>query len=276
MKMNQLSIHKDTIQLVGQVDYLGVPYDKILDGSVGVLPKDYDGWFPFMRFCYSVGDLAIVSGIFEALKTKYPKIKIAWPSNNYINEKFGPEILKQWNYSENMTWVDNIHTIMNNNPHIDYIFNKGEFETIFTDHQRSYTKLIHDGEGIRSTDEPLAEQILRRFGFNDTDIKSIDSKPKVYFTQSEIDKCENIIKEHIGSYDYGCLLFSARIDKYRGRWDKDYLLYPDAEKYSNHKVFYYSQFDLKGTKWEEFFPESINFSDLGLSIREQIYIKGKE
>ena len=272
--MHQWTIENDKIQFVKEVDYLGYPYEQIKNGKVATLPKDFDGWFPFMRMCYSLGDLAIVSGIFEALKTKYPKIQIAWPTNEYIEELLG-DYLKSWNYSEDMTWKENVFTILHNNPHIDYFFEKGEFDTVFTDHERSYTGLVHDGVMIRSCDEPLAEQILRRFGFTDEDIKNIDSKPKVYFTQEEIDKCENLIEKYVGSHDYGCLLFSARVEKYRGRWKEDHLLYPHVEKYKNSKVFYYSQFDLKGTEWENIFPESYDFTKLGLSLREQIYLKQK-
>ena len=273
--MRQWVIKNDQLHDVGEVPYLGIPYDQIKNGKVGTLPDNYDGWFPFMRMCFSIGDLAITSGIFEALKTKYPKIKIAIPNMEYVEHIFGKGWTDRWNYSSEVTGGGNVDIIMANNPHIDKIFSVGEFDMVFTDHDRSYTNLVHDGDMIRSCDEPLAEQILRRFGFTDEDLKKIDSKPKIYFTQEEINKCESIINKYIGNSEYGCLLFSARVQKYRGRWEKDYLLYPDAKKYSNHKIFYYSQFDLKGTKWEEFFPESINFSDLGLTIREQIYIKRK-
>jgi len=271
--MRQWTIKNDAIIDLGEVEYLGYPYEQIKNGKVETLPKDYDGWFPFMRMCYSVGDLAIISGVFEALKKKYPKIKIAWPTNDYIEEILGKGFVSRWDFNPQNTAINNIQTILGNNPHIDYFFNKGEFDTVFTDHERSYTKLIHDGEMIRSCDEPLAEQILRRFGFNDDDIKTIDSRPKVYFTDEEIEKCEKIIEEHIGSYDYGCLLFAGRLERFKGRWENDNLLFKDASKYKNSKIFYYSQFDLTNTEWEKLFPESINFEDLGLNVREQIYIK---
>ena len=256
-----------------EVPYLGVPFEKIKSGEVSTLPEDYDGWFPFMRLCYSIGDLAITSGVFEALKVKYPKIKIAWPSNEYIEHILGPGFVSRWDYNEEVTAMSNINTIMANNPHIDMIFNVGDFDMIFTDHDRSYTHLVHDGETIRSADEPLAEQILRRFGFTDDDIKNIDSRPKVYFSQEEIDKCESIIKEHIGGYDYGCLLFAGRLERFKGRWENDYLLFDDAKRFEGLPVFAYSQYDLKNTEWDEFFPNIIDFTELGLSIREQIYIK---
>jgi hypothetical protein len=172
--MRQWTVINDSIYDLGEVPYLGVPYEKIENGKVEVLPKDYDGWFPFLRMCYSIGDLAITSGIFEALKVKYPKIKIAWPTNNYIDQVLGD--ISRWDYSNKVTAKSNIETIMGNNPYIDKFFDVGEFDRIFIDHDRSYTSLIHDGEMIRSCDEPLAEQILRRFGFDNNDIKNIDSR----------------------------------------------------------------------------------------------------
>ena len=271
--MRQWTVIKDQIYDLGEVPYLGVPYNKIENGEVGVLPKDYDGWFPFLRMCYSIGDLAIVSGVFEALKTKYPKIKIAWPSSDTIKHIVGD--ISHWDYSSTSTAESNIQTIMGNNPHIDKIFDVGEFDRIFTDHDRSYTSLINDGEMIRSCDEPLAEQILRRFGFTNDDIKNIDSRPKIYFTDEEVSKCENIIQEYIGNHEYGCLLFAGRLERFRGRWENDYLLFEDAKRFQNLPVFVYTQYELENTEWDKFFPNRIDFTKLGLTIREQIYIKQK-
>ena len=126
--MHQWVIRNDQIGKVSEVSYLGVPYESIVNGEVETLPSDYDGWFPFMRMCYSIGDLAITSGIFEALKTKYPKIKIAWPTNNYINHIMGDGFISRWDYSPEVTALSNISTIMSNNPHIDYFFDVGDFD----------------------------------------------------------------------------------------------------------------------------------------------------
>jgi hypothetical protein len=271
--MRQWSIVNDRLIDLGEVPYLGVPYDLINIGKVETLPVDYDGWFPFMRMCYSIGDLAITSGIFEALKTKYPKIKIAWPSNDYIEHIFGKGFISRWDYNDEVTAMTNIQTIMSNNPYIDKVFEVGEFDMVFCDHDRSYTSLIHDGDMIRSCDEPMAEQILRRFGFTDDDIKSIDSRPKLYFTNDEIEKCESIIKTYIGSYNYGCLLFAGRLERFKGRWENDYLLFEDAKRFQNTSVFCYTQYELENTEWAEFFPNRIDFTKLELTIREQIYIK---
>lgn len=272
--MIQWVIRNDKLYNLGkEVPYLGIDYTNIVNGKVGTLPENFDGWFPFMRMCYSIGDLAITSGIFEALKTKYPKIKIAWPSIEYIEHIFGKGFISRWDYSKDVTAKTNIDTIMANNPYIDKIFNVGDFDIVFTDHDRSYTSLIHDGEMIRSCDEPLAEQILRRFGFSDKDIETIDSRPKLYFTEEEIKKCNSIIKEYAIDGEYGCLLFAGRLEQFKGRWESDYLLFNDANRFKGIPVFVYSQYDLNNTEWDKYFPTRIDFTKLGLTIREQIYIK---
>lgn len=274
--MQQWVIRNDKISSLGEVEYLGVPYDSIQSGKVGTLPEDYDGWFPFMRMCYSIGDLGITSGIFEALKQKYPNIKIAFASKDYTEHIFGTGWMDQWNYNTQNTGATNVDLVMANNPFIDKTIEPGEFSVVFSDHDRSYTKLIHDGEKIRSCDEPLVEQILRRFGFTDDDFKTIDASPRLYFTPEEVNKCDNIIKEHIGSNDYGCLLLASRLEHLKGRvWEGEEHLFPYLKKYKNKPVFYYAEYNLKGTKWDEFFPNRIDFTELGLNIREQIYIKRK-
>ena len=271
--MRQWSIVNDKLIDLGEVPYLGVPYDLIKSGKVETLPVDYDGWFPFMRFCYSFGDLGIVSGLFEALKKKYPKIKIAIPSNEYVENMFGM-VLNQWSYDTKSSSLKNIDLVWGNNPHIDYRFNVGDFDIIFTDHDRSYTELVHDGDMIRSCDEPLVEQILRRFGFTNDDILNIDSKPKLYFTKEEVERNDTFIKSIVGDSKYGCLLFASRLEAYKGRWD-DSSLFPIAKHYNGYPVFYFSEFELNHTEWGDYFPNAYDFSKYNLSIRDQIYIKRK-
>lgn len=272
--MRQWSIKNDKVVDYGEVPYLGIPYDLIKSGKVTTLPVDYDGWFPFMRFCYSLGDLGIISGLFEALKTKYPNIKIAFPSLDYVKHILGSQI-NQWNYSVHTSVEGNINAIFRNNPHIDTFFNLGNFTNIFTDHDRSYTSLIHDGVMLRSCDEPLVEQILRRFGFTDDDIKTIDSKPKLYFSQKEEDTTNQLIHQIVGEKEYGALLFASRLEWAKGRWKNDYMLFEAAEKFKDMPVFYFSEFNLQGTEWDKYFPERYNFADLQLDVRQQIYIKRK-
>ncbi len=272
--MRQWFIINDQIIDAGvNVDYLGVHKNNLKNINDVLLPENYDGWFPFMGMCYSIGDLGIRSGIFEALKKKYPKIKIALPTKEYVKQMI-PGV-NNWSYQGENKALDNKDIIHKNNPYIDKFFSKGEFTRIFTDHDRCYSSLIHDGEMVRSCDEPLAEQILRRFGFTDEDLENIDSRPKLYFDQEEIDKCEDIINKHFGDKPYGCLLFASRIESLKGRWDYDHYLIKETKEYHNKPVFYFSEFDINTTEWGKCFPNSIDFSELGLSLREQVYIKSK-
>lgn len=271
--MLQFIVKNDIVYSIGEVDYIGIPYKAIQNKQVDTLPKNYDGWFPFMRMCYSIGDLGIISGIFEALKQKYPNIKIAWPSNEYIKHVIGENALSDWGYGGKTFWYDNIEAVITNNPYIDKIFNLGEFDTIFTDHDRSYTGLVYDGEEIRSCDEPLAEQILRRFGFTDDDFKTIDVSPKLYFTPEEVEEGEAIIKKYVGDSPYGCLLLSSRFKK--TPWVGEKYLFPEIEQYKNLPLFYYSENSIENTQWAKYFPTHINFAETKLTLRQQMYVKYK-
>ena len=251
--MVQQRIIKDRIVSDGiQRDRLGYPLSEIKP----VFPEDYDGWFPFTRLCFSFGDWAVISGLPGALKSKYPKLKFALPSKNYLKTTVG-NVIGQWGYGSNDP-LDYIDYIFKNNPHIDYRFEVGDFDSIFTDHERAYT----DDLNI-----PLVEQILLRFGFTQEELKNIDSRPNLFFDQDEIPNPE--FKK-----EYGCLLFATRIDKLKGKWDDKYLL-EEARKYKDTPVYYYSEFELKDTEWDELFPIRYNFADRNLNLRQQMVIKSR-
>ena len=267
-------IINDKVVVMDEVHYLLFSKEDKEKHSVPGLSDDYDGWFPFLRMCHTIGDYAITSGIFEALKTKHPKIQIALPTDEYLLKFFGEAGLEYYSSGTN-NGLQNFHIVNANNPHIDYYYNFGEFENIFTDHERCYTSLVKRPNGdIRSCDEPLAEQILRRFGFTEEELKTIDSRPKLYFSNEEKEKGDAFIKSHMGNSEYGCLLFSARIEEYRNEWQYDTELFNASEQYSDYPVFYYSNaFDLETTKWKKRFNTAIDFSKTDLTIREQLYVK---
>ena len=75
---------------------------------------------------------------------------------------------------------------MKDNPYIDYRFSPKEFSIVYNDHFRSYDKLIEEDGVIISDEEPLTEQMLKRFGFTDDDLSEIDLRPKLYFSDDEI------------------------------------------------------------------------------------------
>jgi hypothetical protein len=249
--MLQFKLYKDKIYNSGEVEKLGIAVEKLLPEYT--LPKDYSGWFPFTRLCFSLGDWAIISGLPEALKIKYPKIKIALPSNEYLTKIF--DNLDTWSYGNNNP-LDYLDIIFKNNPYIDYRFNPGDFDIIYTDHDRAYTNDINI---------PLAEQILLRFGFSQDEVNNVDCRPNLFFDRDEIPNPD--IKD-----EYGCLLFASRIDKLKGRWD-DKNLIKEARKYKDIPVYYYSEFDLKDTEWDELFP--IRYDLSRLNLREQLVIKSR-
>jgi hypothetical protein len=269
--MRQWRVYNDSVVDFGEVPYLGVS----AKDNQSLLPENYNGWFPFMRFCFSLGDFGVISGMFEALKQKYPAIKIALPTYEYYNTVV-PQLFSPFELGDKVNVKTNYSTIMANNPYIDMYFNKGDFDMVFTDHDRSYLELhLENGINLTCKEEPLVEQILRRFGFTETDLTTIDSTPKLYFTQEEVEKNNTFTYNVIGDRDYGCLLFASRNLRFKGRWEKDYLLFEAAKKFAGMPVFYFAEFDIHTTEWGKYFPEAYNFAEYNLSIREQIYIKRK-
>lgn len=257
--MRQWSLVNDRIVDAGiDVPHLGVPYQHILEGKVDVLPNDYDGLFPFTRMCNSIGDWGIISGIFEAMKTKYPKIKLGVPSEDYLNTVLSPMNFKTWNYNKDWDTSHNLELIIKNNPYIDFRFNKEQFDIVYTDHDRAYDEI----------EEPLAEQIVKRFGFTNDDLSKIDLRPKMYFTDEEINISKHIVSENNMDWgDYGCLLLASRVDEYKSQWKGDDVVIPYIEKYKNTKVFCYSGWEVDGTFWNELFPNRTKFDDIPMRIQ---------
>lgn len=270
--MIQFKIIDDRLYHFGEVEYLGIPAKDLTKQNTP--PENWSGYFPFMRMCYSLGDLAIVSSLPEAFSIKYPNLKFVIPTNEYVARMMGPE-LERWSTEGGATNAfKNVFDIFQNNPYLYGMFETGQFKEVFTDHDRSCTGLIHDGEMIRSVDEPLAEQIARRFGFTEEDVQKIDLRPKLYFSEEEKNAGNKLIDTHVGTAEFGCLLFSSRLDKFNTKWDTTDLLLSELEPYRNLPVFIYSTIGIEhDTKWKTFFSEYIDFKKLGLSIREQLYIK---
>ena len=124
--MLQFRIQNDQVINSGEVDKLGIPLNEVNT----VFPNDlYDGWFPFTRLCFSLGDWAVISGLPQALKSKFPHLKFALPSRNYLEQIFGNAI-GQWKYGDNNP-LDYIDYIFKNNPYIYHRFEPGDFDVIF-------------------------------------------------------------------------------------------------------------------------------------------------
>ena len=267
-------IDDEIIDNRGDIAMVGIPYQKILDGEFDILPENYDGWFPFTRLCNSIGDWGIISGIFSAMKEKYPNIKIAIPNTEYLTTTLTDFNFEGWNYNSDWSIEHNMELIFKNNPNIDYRFSAGEFNTVFTDHQRAYDNLINLNGVIVSDEEPLAEQIVKKYGFTNKDLSKMDLRPKLYFTDDEIQNAKSIVKEYGFDWDnYGCLLLASRLDGHRERWDGDDAIIPYIDKYKNTPVFCYSGWEVNGTFWGDFFPNRVDFSKENIPLRTQLCLK---
>lgn len=250
-------IKDDSWIKVGETPRLGWHADHSTDNEIQIDPN---GYFPFTRACFSMGDWGIISALPQLLQSKYPNLTISIPSKEWLEARAGSGT---WGY-QGMNAVDNVDLIFANNPYIDHRFNLGDYTTIITDHHRCY----------KYETEPLVEQLLRAWGFTEEEIWQLDTRPQLYFSDEEKQIGDEIIGKYIGSQYYGCTLFAARIEKYNTRWTYD--IERGLENWmfnvNQFPVFSYSTMPIDD--WKAKFPEWIDFKDIPLaSIRVQMYIK---
>lgn len=233
--------------------------------------------FPFTRLCFSIGDWALVSALPEIFSLKYPHIDFELPSKEYLQDIFSPLGLNNWKYGT-LDPVDNIDVIFKNNPFVKRRFNVGEFKAVTTDHDRIYRSNI--------SNEPLIEQILRKFGFNVDEIQAFDSTPKLYFSDDEIRLGESIIERYCADNQFGSMLFATRRpDAFDGCVLTDNILQAMHDIKDNHPdvkyIFYYTDKHFQQTNHSIMNSaifnniEFINFDDIPecSDLRMQLYIK---
>ena len=75
---------------------------------------------------------------------------------------------------------------------------------------------IYDEE---NTDIPLVEQMLKFWQFTEDEMK--DSQPEIYWTDEEKYYGDAIIKEYVGSQEFGSLLVSDRFGAQKGEYDEE-------------------------------------------------------
>lgn len=265
--MRQWSIENERIYDKGvEVSRLGL-YKK--DVEFPQFQRDQSFTFAFTPTSHSLGDWGVLSSLPKYIKKLYPNSTIVVPNPTLCYKIFQPLFDSgEWSSITKKPWETG-QMMWQNNPYIDHWLSPGEWEyEIYTDHYRVWSYKDN-------FNEPLIEQILRAFGAKDEEITQWDTRPKLYFSKEEKEECDEIIKHHIGNNLYGCLLFSGRVEKYMGRWEFDSVLFDDAQEFLDMPIFYYAQFDLDETEWGNMFKNKINFKDLGLTLRQQLYIKQK-
>ena len=216
--------YNNTLYPLSKVDKLGFPPE-----NPSYIPDEYLKLqnFIILRTCHGLGDWGIISAFPRKLKEKYPKCKVWIPSPKLLKEMFG-ELEKNW-----ASWSDPfqvVHTIFNNNPHIDGFIDSFEGDA-FNDHYRIYNK---------ETKIPLLEQILKFWQFEEYN----NIEPEIYFTDKEINLSKKIINEHCNG-KFGTLLISNR---YKGEGKE--LIQQKLDEY-NLPIFYWTPTPDSGFKFKK-------------------------
>jgi hypothetical protein len=212
--------------------------------------------FIVFRTCHSIGDWGIISAMPKLLKQKYPDCKIYVPSSKLISKIFGG--FNNWNHWNNP--FENAELVFKNNPYVDEFIDDIEDE-VFHDHYRIYD--------LNNIEVPLIIQMLKFWQFTDEEIQ--DYLPELYFSPEEI-KIGNKIIETYTKREFGTLLLTNTVKEYYSD-DINNLLLKELEQYKDLIFFYYGSKDIKDTIFNS--TKCINFKDLNIPIRIQLYIKTK-
>jgi hypothetical protein len=212
--------------------------------------------FIIFRTCHSIGDWGIISAFPRLLKQKYPDCKVYIPSAKLISEIFNG--FGNWNHWNNP--FENASLVFKNNPYVDEFIDNINDE-VFHDHYRIYD--------LNNIETPLITQMLRFWQF--TEEESQDYLPELYFSPEEI-KIGNDIIEKYTTGEFGTLLLTNTIKEYYSD-DVNNLLLNEIQPYTDLTFFYYGSKPISDTIFNKI--KYVNFKDLGLHIRIQLYIKTK-
>jgi hypothetical protein len=212
--------------------------------------------FIIFRTCHSIGDWGIISAMPKLLKQKYPDCKVYVPSTKLISKVFGG--FNNWNHWNNP--FENAELVFKNNPYIDGFIDDINDE-VFHDHYRIYD--------LNNIEVPLIIQMLKFWQFTDEETK--DYLPELYFPTEEINIGNQIIETYTNG-EYGTLLLTNTVKEYYSD-DINSLLLKELQQYKDLTFFYYGSKDIKDTIFNSI--KSINFKDLNIPIRIQLYIKTK-
>jgi len=212
--------------------------------------------FIVFRTCHSIGDWGVISAMPKLLKQKYPDCKVYVPSSKLVSKIFGG--FNNWNHWNNP--FGNAELVFKNNPYVDEFIDDIDDE-VFHDHYRIYD--------LNNIEVPLIIQMLRFWQFTDEEIQ--DYLPELYFSTEEINIGDQIIETYTNG-EHGTLLLTNTVKEYYPD-DINNLLLKELEHYKDLTFFYYSSKDIKDTVFNS--TKCINFKDLNIPIRIQLYIKTK-
>tara|TARA_R110002153_G_scaffold125554_1_gene272638 strand:- start:2526 stop:3419 length:894 start_codon:yes stop_codon:yes gene_type:complete len=241
---------------LGEVPKLGFPTE-----DPSFIPDDYieKGEFLIMRLCNGLGDWGIISAMPRLLKQKYPHCKVYVPSIKLIQKIFGDSTpWKHWPEPEK-----NCEKIFINNPYVDGFVNDINDE-VFHDHYRLY-----DPNNVNVS---LVKQMMLFWGFDESECK--DYEPELYFSNSEIEEGNKIIKHYIKDEDFGGFICtSSQLKKGEFFNDKTDILINELNKHKL-KYVYYGGVDIKDTPFNNV-NVVLDFNKVKTDLRIQLYIRSK-
>tara|TARA_Y100001963_G_C6787825_1_gene453873 strand:+ start:990 stop:1880 length:891 start_codon:yes stop_codon:yes gene_type:complete len=252
---NFFRLNKNGLVNLGEVPKLGFSID-----DPSFIPDDYieKGEFLIMRLCNGLGDWGIISAMPRLLKQKHPHCKVYVPSIKLIQKIFGDST--PWNH-----WPEpekNCEKIFINNPHVDGFIDDINDE-VFHDHYRLYNNDINIS---------LVKQMLKFWGFNEDECK--DYEPELYFSDSEIEEGDKIIKHYIKDEDFGGFICtSSQLKKGEFFNDKTDILINELNKHKL-KYVYYGGVDIKDTPFNNI-NVVLDFNKIKTDLRVQLYIRSK-
>ena len=211
--------------------------------------------FMVMRTCHGIGDWVLLSGMPRLLKEKYPDCKVYVPSSIMLKKIFG-EMLNNWGYGTfDASKISEI--VFESNPYIDGFVDEIDGE-IFHDHYKIFDE---------SNDKvPLLKQMLMFWQFKDDEM--LDTTPDFYPSEEE----KEWIKRFIQRWELDKYSYISVSSTFGNTSDSDTLIEKIKRKDSEDmKWLYYGEVSLDKSPLN--FLDAIEIKELGLSIREQQYLK---
>ena len=221
------------------------------------IPDEYleNKKFMVMRTCHGIGDWVLLSGMPRLLKEKYSDCKVYVPSSVMLKKIFG-EMLNNWGYGTfDASKISEI--VFESNPYVDGFVDEIDGE-IFHDHYKIFDE---------SNDKvPLLKQMLMFWQFKDDEM--LDTTPDFYPSEEE----KEWIKRFIQRWELDKYSYISVSSTFGNTSDSDTLIEKIKRKDSEDmKWLYYGEVSLDKSPLN--FLDAIEIKELGLSIREQQYLK---
>ena len=211
--------------------------------------------FMVMRTCHGIGDWVLLSGMPRLLKEKYPNCKVYIPSSIMLKKVYG-DMLNNWGYGTfDSSKIAEI--VFESNPYVDDFVDEIDGE-IFHDHYKIFDE---------SNDKvPLLKQMLMFWQFKDDEM--LDTTPDFYPSEEE----KEWIKSFTQRWEVDKYSYISVSSTFGNTSDSDVLVEQIKRKNSEDmKWMYYGEVPLDKSPLN--FLDAIEIKNLGLSIREQQYLK---